>query len=70
MHHDLDLHAVEQMFMPVSAPPATYVDVLIDDVYYQDHRSRSSTRTGCDARRRAVVPPCAAPPRRIVRKRA
>ncbi|MGO1000235.1 hypothetical protein [Lysobacter sp. CA196] len=34
--HDLDLHAVKQRFMLVSDPPVENVDVLIDDVYYQD----------------------------------
>jgi beta-glucanase (GH16 family) len=34
--HDLDLHAVKQMFMLVSDPPAANVEVLIDNVYYQD----------------------------------
>ncbi|MBT2744951.1 MULTISPECIES: glycoside hydrolase family 16 protein [unclassified Lysobacter] len=35
--HDLDLRAVKQMFMVVSDPPAANVDVLIDNVYYQDN---------------------------------
>lgn len=34
--HDLDLHAVKQMFMLVSDPPGSNVEVFIDNVYYQD----------------------------------
>lgn len=32
--HDLDLHAVKQLFMLVSDPPAGSVDIFIDDVHY------------------------------------
>jgi len=33
--HDLDLHAVKQMFMVVADPPAQDVELFIDNVYYQ-----------------------------------
>lgn len=35
--HDLDLHALKQMFMLAADPPGSNVDVFIDNVYYQDH---------------------------------
>lgn len=34
-YYDLDLRAVKQMFMVVSDPPASDVDLFIDNVYYQ-----------------------------------
>ncbi|MGJ7901035.1 hypothetical protein [Lysobacter sp. 1R34A] len=54
------------MYALMPGPPAANVDVLIDNIHDRDRRRRSSRRTGCDARRRAALPPCDAQLRRIV----